>query len=156
VEPDPELDLPAACRTIARLSKVLEVALAEVDLTLAQYRALAFLEAGTVAPSTLAGLLTVSRPTITALIDGLVGRGLVERHRDPDDRRRVEHRLTPSGRAALEVADGAVAARLGTLLDHLEPDDRVAARVGLEAWRRALTEARRIAAEGPPRDPARP
>lgn len=129
--------------------------MADVDLTLPQYRALAFLEAGTVAPSTLAGLLTVSRPTITALVDGLVARDLVERRADATDRRRVEHRLTPAGRAALATADAAAARRLEALLELVEPDDRQAGRAGLDAWARALTEARRTAAHTPPPTPER-
>jgi long-chain acyl-CoA synthetase len=139
-----------ACRTIARLAKVLEVALTDVDLTLPQYRALAFLEVGTVAPSTLAGLLTVSRPTITALVDGLVARGLVERRADPTDRRRVEHRLTDAGAKALALADRVAAQRLDELLARVGDEDRATGRAGLEVWARALAEARRTATHTPP------
>lgn len=131
-----------ACRTVARLSKVLEVALADADLSLPQYRALAFLEQGKVAPSALAGLLTVSRPTITALIDGLVTRGLVERRPDPVDRRRVEHRLTAAGRSALATADAAAAERLQSVLGYVTADERRHALDGLDIWSTALNRAR--------------
>jgi len=42
--------------------------------------------------------------TMTALIDQLEGRGLVERHPDPLDRRALLVRLTPEGRQLIERA----------------------------------------------------
>jgi DNA-binding MarR family transcriptional regulator len=135
---DPSTDLLDAARAAARLSKQLELALADVDLTLAQYRALAFLARGNVAPSVLAGRLAVSRPTITALVDGLATRGFVERHPDADDRRRVEHVLTPAGHDALDQADAAIAARLELLLGHLPARDGERALQGLRAWSTAI------------------
>lgn len=153
VEPSPEPTAREACRAVARLSKQLELALAEVDLTLPQYRALAFLERGDQAPSTLAGLLAVSRPTITALVDGLVARGFVERHPDASDRRRVEHRLTPAGAGALAAADTVAATRLSRLADHLEdPATAPEAILGLTRWHAAIDrthQAARPAVTGP-------
>ena len=70
-------------RAAARLGKVVEKAVGEVDLTLPQYRMLAFLAEGTSAASVLAGNLAVSKPSLTALADGLVARGLVERRPPP-------------------------------------------------------------------------
>jgi long-chain acyl-CoA synthetase len=136
--PTPGPDLLDAARAAARLSKQLELALNEVDLTLPQYRALVFIARGTRAPSVLAGQLAVSRPTITALIDGLVARGYVERHPDPDDGRRVQHRLTTDGEGALTGADAAVAERLGSVLDRLAPRDQERAVHGLVLWSRAI------------------
>jgi long-chain acyl-CoA synthetase len=130
--------LPAAARAAARLSKQVELALVEIDLTLPQYRALAFLARGILSPSLLAGRLAVTRPTITALVDGLVQRGLVERRPDPDDGRRTVHRLTDAGSAMLERADHAVADRLGRLLDHLPAADRAGAVQGLQLWSTAI------------------
>jgi long-chain acyl-CoA synthetase len=142
---DPATTLLGAARAAARLSKQLEIALTEVDLTLAQYRALAFIARGALAPSTLAGQLAVSRPTITALIDGLAARHFVERHPDPHDGRRVEHRLTPAGHEILATADGAVAERLGALAQHLPGRDRDRAVQGLLLWAGAIDEAHAIA-----------
>lgn len=130
--------LPAAARAAARLSKQVELALTEIDLTLPQYRALAFLARGILSPSLLAGRLAVTRPTITALVDGLVQRGLVERRPDPDDGRRTMHRLTDTGHATLDRADHAVADRLGRLLDHLSEVDRRKAIDGLQLWSAAI------------------
>jgi long-chain acyl-CoA synthetase len=130
--------LPPVARTAARLSKQVELALGDVELSLSQYRALAFLSRGTLSPSMLAGRLAVTRPTITALIDGLVQRGLVERRSDPDDGRRAQHQLTTAGGGALARADGAVGERLGRLLDHLPEGDRAAAVEGLLLWSTAI------------------
>jgi long-chain acyl-CoA synthetase len=90
---------------LARLSRIVENALGTEDLTLPQYRLLAFLSQGDWAASALADRLDVSRPSITALVDGLVRRGLVERRPGTDDRRRVEHVLTADGKTALRAGD---------------------------------------------------
>lgn len=128
----------AEARAVARLSRQLDIALAQVDLTPAQYRILALLSEGSAAATALARRLAVSRPSITALVDGLVARGLVERGADPDDRRRVTHVLTAQGRRELERADAAATARLGEIARHTTADDVAAARAGLQAWQRAL------------------
>ena len=141
----PAAALPAdAGRTIARLARQVETALGEVDLSPSQYRVLAFLsEDGAAAAATaLAGRMSVSKPSITALVDGLVQRGLVERRGSEQDRRRVEHLLTDDGRTVLRRADQVVNARLALIADHLSPDDRSRAGRGLERWATALTSAR--------------
>ena len=84
-------------RVAAWLSKRVEVALGTVDLTLPQFRVLGILAEGSSAASGLADRLAVRRPSITALIDGLVARGLVHRRQEDTDRRRVELRLTDDG-----------------------------------------------------------
>lgn len=116
---------------------------ADVDLSLAQYRVLGHLaEVDTAAASALAGRLEVSRPSVTALIDGLEARGLVERRGCAEDRRRVELRLTPAGARALRAADRAVEARLNRLGTHLSPAERAGADAGVDAWGVALNRAR--------------
>jgi long-chain acyl-CoA synthetase len=129
-------------RAAARLSKQLERALTEVDLTLPQYRALVFLTSGVITPSVLAGKLAVSRPTITALMDGLVARGLVERRGDTDDRRRVVHQVTPPGHDALTRADEALDTWLSGLAGHLSDKDARQALDGLALWNTALDRSR--------------
>jgi long-chain acyl-CoA synthetase len=136
-------------RVAARLARQVEMGLSQVDLSLPQYRILMFLDEGTTVPSQLANHLAVSRPTITSVVDGLVGRGLVERHHHHDDRRRIDHALTPAGRQLLEVADRSVDARLKEIAGHLEEETQVEeALQGLDWWRRAL-EAFRTARMGP-------
>ena len=129
-------------RAAARLAKAVEKAVGEVDLTLPQYRMLAHLASGTAAASVLAGTLAVSRPSLTALADGLVARGFVERQAAPGDRRRVDHVLTPAGREALAAADGAVQDRLDGLLRRLPRAQHRRAADGLALWLAALDAAR--------------
>jgi long-chain acyl-CoA synthetase len=125
-------------RIAARLAKVVERSLTDLDLSLAQYRLLGNLADGPSQASTLAERLIVSRPSITALADGLVERGLVSREGAEADRRRVMHVLTEAGRTMLADADSAIEARLVNLAGELsEPDGRRAFK-GLEAWGRAL------------------
>ena len=89
-----------AARAVARLAKQVEVALGPLDLSLPQYRVLALLGDGSTASSVLARKLAVSPPTVTAVVDGLVARGLVERQADPEDRRRLTLLLTRDGKRA--------------------------------------------------------
>ena len=61
---------PGIGRIAAWLSKVVELALAPVDLSMPQYRVLAILAGGSAAASGLAKSLDVRPPSVTALIDG--------------------------------------------------------------------------------------
>jgi long-chain acyl-CoA synthetase len=126
-------------RVIAWLSRRVETALGELDVSLPQYRVLMLLEGEPEGASVVADELAVTRPTVTAIIDGLVARGLVDRTSDPNDRRRVRLCLTPEGRAVLAKADGAVDTRMSAMLDTLDnAADRKSAVKGVESWRKAL------------------
>jgi long-chain acyl-CoA synthetase len=131
-----------AARAVARLAKQVEVALAPLDLSLPQYRVLALLADGSTASSVLARKLAVSPPSVTAVVDGLVARGLVERLADPEDRRRLTLLLTREGKRILAAADAAGEARLDEIAASFEepgldePPDALAA--GLDRWNRAL------------------
>ena len=127
-----------ATRAAARLSRVVENALDEVGLSLPQYRLMVLLSDGSAVATALARRLTVSRPSITALADGLVDRGFVERLPDPDDRRRVTHTLTPPGHTALAAGDDSIRARLETVVAHLPTRQRRTAIDGLALWIQAL------------------
>jgi long-chain acyl-CoA synthetase len=122
-----------AARAVARLAKQVEVALAPLDLSLPQYRALALLGEGSTASSVLARRLAVSPPSVTAVVDGLVGRGLVERRPDPEDRRRLTLLLTKEGTKLLAAADAAAEARLDEIAEYFE-----APPTGLDGWNVAL------------------
>lgn len=129
-------------RTAAWLAKQVEIGLATVDLSLPQYRVLGLLDESTAMSSDLASRLDVRPPTVTAVVDGLVARGLVERRGVEGDRRRVSHALTPDGRQLLVAGDAAVFDRLTETVEALDADrDRALAFDGLEAWRRALLAA---------------
>lgn len=129
-----------AVRAAARLAKVAATALAEDDLSLAQYRVLVFLDRGDRPASQVAALLDVTPSTVTSVVDGLTARGLVERRADPGDRRRVVLSLTPAGSRQLRLGDELVGERLGRLLDRLGADDAETVRSGLELLNRAMEE----------------
>jgi long-chain acyl-CoA synthetase len=124
-------------RVLARLARQVELAVATTELTLPQYRVLILLGERKEAASALAEKLAVSRPSVTGVVDGLVARGLVQRDHDPDDRRRVGHALTQSGRTLLQRADAEVERRLNEIAAH-SPGAAAAAFAGLGSWREAL------------------
>src|SRR5580692_5204919 len=126
-------------RTAAYLAKQVELALVSVDLSLPQYRILGLLTEGSAVSSALAERLAVRPPSITAVVDGLVSRGLVERKHAEDDRRRVAHVLTAKGEKLLALANEAVDFRLAGIAGSLETDELTArALEGLELWRHAM------------------
>jgi long-chain acyl-CoA synthetase len=129
---------PGHGRVAARLAKVVERAMHDLDLSLAQYRLMGNLADGPSQASTLAERLIVSRPSVTALVDGLVERGLVTRKGAEGDRRRVMHGLTPAGQKILKAADAAIERRLENLAEELSDPDRARAFKGLDAWGKAL------------------
>ena len=129
-------------RVLARLSRVLAVALADGDLSPPQYRLLAFLSEGDAAATALAGWLSVSKPSVTALVDGLEAKGLVERRSDPSDRRLVKHVLTPLGVERLAAADALVDERLDTITAELPAAEAKRASANLALWGKALRSRR--------------
>ena len=104
-------------RAVARLAKHVEKALSHNDLSLPQYRVLVLLADGSAVASALASKLAVSPPSVTAIVDGLVARGLVNRQND---------------------ADAGTDARLEAIAEHLAPRDRERAIEGLRLWPEAM------------------
>lgn len=133
-------DDPATCaaRAVARLARLIEIDLGDTDLSLPQYRLLAFLAEGDWAASALADKLRVSRPSVTSLVDGLVARGFVTREHATDDRRRVLHVITTEGLEALAAADGVLAERIDEVVSVLDPDDAARAVDGMAVVLEAL------------------
>ncbi len=126
-------------RAAAWLSKQVELALTGVELSLPQYRVLGVLAEGASMPSALAERLTVRRPTVTAVDDGLEARGLVHRAPGGPDKRNVTHTLTPKGQRLLDRANTAVDARLTDIAACL--DDPALTRQALDSlalWRGAM------------------
>jgi DNA-binding MarR family transcriptional regulator len=110
----PDERITSSVRVLARLQRVLEST--DSGLTVPQYRMLLALSEGGERSARLAERLTIRKPTVTALADGLVAAGYAERHAEPGDRRIVRLHITDEGRRALEQAEHAYAARLGPLL----------------------------------------
>src|SRR3954453_4301415 len=81
-------------RTLTRLARMLERGAG--GLSLPQFRVLALVEEGGERASQLADLLAVAKPTITAVVDGLVERRYLKRTADCDDRRATKITVTPS------------------------------------------------------------
>ncbi|NNE72396.1 MAG: MarR family transcriptional regulator [Acidimicrobiales bacterium] len=133
---------PGAGRVVARLARQVDQVLGGIGLTSRQYRLLAFLSEADHAASRLADLLAVSNSSITALVDGLVSRGLVERRDVPTDRRKVHHCITTEGRKTLRTADDALDEFFGELRSELQPADQAAADAGLARWGQALDRRR--------------
>ncbi|MGP0030860.1 MAG: MarR family winged helix-turn-helix transcriptional regulator [Acidimicrobiales bacterium] len=127
-------------RVTAWLAKRVEVALTQVDLTLPQYRVLGILAEGSAAASGLADRLTVRPPSITAIIDGLVARGLVDRRHEEDDRRRIALRLTEEGARLVALADRTVDDYIASIAASLPGPDEAAALRSLELWGQALSQ----------------
>jgi DNA-binding MarR family transcriptional regulator len=118
--------------TLARLARLLERACGELDplLTLAQYRLLAMIASGSDRASHLAGLLALAKPTVSATVDTLVERGLVERALSRDDRRVTTLSVTARGHDVLVSADDAMRARLDDVLAHVDDPAAVSAALG--------------------------
>jgi long-chain acyl-CoA synthetase len=131
----------------AWLAKRVEFALAQVDLTLPQYRVLGILAEGSAAASGLAGRLAVRPSSVTAIIDGLVARGLVDRKHEEDDRRRIALRLTDEGERIVAEADLTVDAYLESIATHLPDADELMVLRSLELWGQALTNFHQARAE---------
>jgi long-chain acyl-CoA synthetase len=126
-------------RAAAWLSKQVELALAGTELSLPQYRVLGILAEGASMPSALAERLTVRRPTITAVVDGLEARGLVQRTPGDLDKRSVTHTLTTKGQRLLAKANAAVDARLTDIAACLDDAALTEQALGsLDLWRGAM------------------
>ena len=75
---------------------------ADLELTIPQIRALALLQQEDQRMGSISNYLGSTLSSATSIIDRLVDKGLVERAPDPEDRRVVICRLTPTGREAVE------------------------------------------------------
>jgi long-chain acyl-CoA synthetase len=133
-----ETRLVSVGHVVARLAKHLESVLGQLELSISQYRLLSRLQSGPTGASGLAYTLSISRPSVTSLVDGLVTRGLIERHEVEHDRRRIAVTITPSGRELLKAADRLVEARLREILSHATGEDAAVALRGLAAWSESL------------------
>jgi DNA-binding MarR family transcriptional regulator len=90
--------------------EVAEQRLRCLDLSGAEYGVLGLLEEREGISQLEAGrILIVDRTTMVAIIDGLEQRGLVERRRNPSDRRKHALHLTQDGHAAVARAHDEVA-----------------------------------------------
>jgi len=112
---------------VARLARMLERACGGLDppLTLAQYRLLAMIGSGADRASHLAGQLALAKPTVSATVDTLVERGLVERSTARDDRRVTTLTVTERGHDVLTAAEAAMRASLDDVLARVDDPGKV-------------------------------
>lgn len=132
------LDLLAAVRRV--LGPEVPVEQGGETIATTQFLALRALANQDRTASELARALGVRLPTLTQLADGLVSRGWIERHDDPDDRRRVRLGLTDPGREIYKSARECAEARMARILEFIEPRERKTLVNGLDALRTALRE----------------
>jgi DNA-binding MarR family transcriptional regulator len=113
------------------------------ELTVPQFRTLVFLSkfpgAG---PSDLAEHIGLSLPSMSKMVDGLVGKGLVARESCTDDRRRVSLTLTPTGRSIYGQASQGTLAALAKKLDALTPQERAELSRSMRTVQRIFTSER--------------
>ena len=100
--PDNSL-LSTAVRGLIRASRLIESATG--DLSIADWRVLSIIANGEGSPSRIADRLLLSRPTISATLDSLSKRGLIERMAMPDDARAASISLSVDGADQLARAE---------------------------------------------------
>ena len=124
-------DLRRAIRTVARLARVLERS--GDELSLPQYRVLDMVARGDERASMLSARLALAKPTITAVVDGLVERGWLVRSEVAGDRRAIRLSITPAGKKALRAAEVVMADRLRPILERAaDPEQALAVLSALE------------------------
>lgn len=117
-----------AIRTLARLARVLERS--SGDLNLAHYRVLAAIADGEERASRVADRLALGKPTVSAAVESLCGRGLLARADAVDDGRAATLSLTPAGEAALAEVERGMLARLEDLVGRIPDGDRALESLG--------------------------
>ncbi|RNI20516.1 MarR family transcriptional regulator [Flexivirga caeni] len=110
---------------------------ASTDLSLAHFRVLSAVSDGQQRASRLARRLALGKPAVSASVESLCKRGLLERQAEVTDQRAVTLRLTADGEIALAAARAAMVQQLRAVIEHAssgpETIDRLAQlNVGLD------------------------
>ena len=112
ISSEPTADPTASLvRSVRRIAQAIDVRSREIarltGLTLPQLVVLQSIRAlGEVSTSAISRDVSMSPPTVVAVLDRLEARGMVIRYRSTTDRRLVHARLTDQGREALNDAPG--------------------------------------------------
>jgi len=107
-----EKKLTAGVRAITILARQFDIACQAAGLSLPQYRLLFYMRLKPQRASELAAAVAVKRPTLTAIVDGLVDGGLMTRQSVESDRRGIRLELTEDGRKKLAEVEGLLRERL--------------------------------------------
>lgn len=119
------------------------------SLSLVHLHVLTVLEAhGPLSMTKLADELDVSVASLTGIVDRMEGRGLVERQREPEDRRVIVVHATDGGRAVFSEMASERRRHLEPLLDRMTDDELESFLVGLRALRRVRSELAATPGEG--------
>ena len=78
-------------------AQIHDLATCEYGITSSQFHTIRRISQGDASVSALADCMYVSRPNVSRTVDELVQNGMVNRKRDPDDRRNVQLSLTDKG-----------------------------------------------------------
>ena len=117
-------------KAAVRMFELIAEPLAEAGLSPARWRLLMTLryqsgpEGGSI--SEIAGHLEIREPTVTATVDRAARDGLVERHKDPEDRRITRVGLTPAGHETIESLFPRVLGRLLAFSEAVGGPDQMA------------------------------
>jgi DNA-binding MarR family transcriptional regulator len=111
--PDAPTTTVQAVRALARASRLLERTSQEASL--AHYRVLSAIAEGDERASRIASRLAVGKPAISATVDSLCERGLLERSAVQGDQRVAALRLTDEGARLLARVEGAMVALVDDL-----------------------------------------
>jgi DNA-binding MarR family transcriptional regulator len=136
----------------------------DVDLTMSQLKMMFVLSSARRSAERPGGLrvgevargLGVTLPTVTAVMDKLVERGLVRRDEDPLDRRQHVCRMTPDGMALLDRLMAGRRAFTESLLQQLDADELEAFLRGMQVLLAAAERLRAGAAADATSSPAGP
>lgn len=125
---------------VLRLAKLIDMALAEHGLTENQYRALGFIDEGQADLAEIGFRLVMKKPNVATLLDGLVTRGFVAKRARPNDRRRLDLKVTARGRAVFQAASDAAELALSGLATYGDGDPHQRLE-GISLWASTVEEA---------------
>jgi DNA-binding MarR family transcriptional regulator len=130
--PDGGVTTLEAVRALARASRLLERASSE--LSLAHYRVLAAIASGDERATRIAARLAIGKPAISAAVESLCQRGLLDRSEVAGDQRAAALHLTAQGRAVLDRVETEMTTRLDRLCERVpNPGQMLEALVWLDA-----------------------
>ncbi len=115
----------------------------KLDLTKEQLRVVFLLSfRGKASPGEVAGAFSVPRANVTSVIDKLVGKGLIRRQENPDDRRSQILTLSEEGRKKVEELLEMQVTVFRRILGRMDEESLDSLRSGLEGLIAALREER--------------
>jgi DNA-binding MarR family transcriptional regulator len=117
--------MDALVRSAFQVMGVLTRIGAEHDLSLTQLRVLGILRDRRPRMTELATFLGLDKSTMSGLVDRAERRGLLERGKNPHDKRVIDVYLTPAGHELNQRLDDEIRRDLAPLVDRVAPQHRV-------------------------------